>query len=90
MAGDEEEKHAGKELSEADEAEVEGALGGGEDLPADRDGLHFESDDQAETGDLEEAEIAEAENCEAFGCGGFWEGLLGLGLVQFGFLRRHR
>ena len=41
MSRDEEEKDAGEELGEADQAEIERAAGEAVDLPADGDGLHL-------------------------------------------------
>jgi len=57
----EEEHDAGEELRQADEAEVEGALGDFVDLPADGDGLHFEGEHDEAAGALKNLERRIAE-----------------------------
>jgi len=61
VSGEEEEHDPGEELREADEAEVEGALGDFVDLPADGDGLHFEGEHDEAAGALKNLERRIAE-----------------------------
>jgi hypothetical protein len=49
MAGNEKEKYPGKKLGQANETEVQGALGEFIDLPADRDRLHLCGENDTET-----------------------------------------
>ena len=61
VARQEEEHDTGEELRQADEAEVEGALGDFVDLPADGDGLHFEGEHDEAAGGLKNLERRIAE-----------------------------
>ena len=54
VTGDKEEEDAGEKLREADETEVERALGDFVDLPADGYGLHLGGENDAESRDLVE------------------------------------
>ena len=62
MTRQEEEHDAGEELRQADEAEVEGALGDFVDLPANGNGLHLRGEDDEEARHLkhQEARILES------------------------------
>ena len=61
VACQEKQNNTGEELRQADEAEVEGALGDFVDLPADGDGLHFEGEHDEAAGALKNLECRIAE-----------------------------
>ena len=56
VASQEKEKDAGQELRQPDEAEIEGAMGEGVDLPGHAEGLHFGGGGGEEAGGHEIAE----------------------------------
>ena len=67
VSSEEKKEHGRQELHQASESEVQRTMRNFVDLPADRDGLHFGTKDNAKAGDLVKAESGELEGGRAGG-----------------------
>jgi hypothetical protein len=69
VAGPQDQRQEGRELRQADQAQVEQAVGDLVDLPADGDALHLDGEGAQEAGGQVEGEVTVAQDAEAAGRG---------------------